>query len=125
VSCASVGILSQVASFLPKKIRPPDFYFSPNPIGNTYLEAETKEKVFFVASPEFGDLAGHTLIIVKALYGLWTSRACWHNRFADCLCDMGFEPSKGEPDIWMWQNGDVYEYIGVYVDDLAIVAKYP
>jgi hypothetical protein len=32
-------------------------------IGNAYLEAETKEKVFFVAGPEFGDLAGHTLII--------------------------------------------------------------
>jgi Reverse transcriptase (RNA-dependent DNA polymerase) len=38
---------------------------------------------------------------------------------------MGFEPSKGEPDIWMRQNGGVYEYIGVYVDDLAIVAKDP
>jgi Reverse transcriptase (RNA-dependent DNA polymerase) len=38
---------------------------------------------------------------------------------------MGFEPSKGEPDIWMRQNGDAYEYIGVYVDDLAIIAKDP
>jgi hypothetical protein len=38
---------------------------------------------------------------------------------------MGFEPSKGEPDIWMRRNRDVYEYIGVYIDDLAIVAKDP
>lgn len=30
-----------------------------------------------------------------------------------------------EPDIWMCQNGDIYEYIAVYVDDLAIVAKDP
>ena len=94
-------------------------------IGNAYLEAETKEKVFIIAGPEFGDLAGHTLIIVKALYGLRTSGARWHDRFADCLRDMGFEPSKAEPDIWMRRNGDVYEYIGVYVDDLAIVAKDP
>jgi hypothetical protein len=94
-------------------------------IGNAYLEAETKEKVFFIAGPEFGDLAGHTLVIVKALYGLRSSGARWHDRFADCLRDMGFVPSKAEPDIWMRQNGDVYEYIGVYVDDLAIVAKNP
>jgi hypothetical protein len=38
-----------------------------------YLEAYTKEKVFIVAGPEFGELKGHTLIIVKALYGLRTS----------------------------------------------------
>jgi hypothetical protein len=38
---------------------------------------------------------------------------------------MGFVPLKAEPDIWMWQNGDVYEYIGVYVNVLAMVAKDP
>jgi Reverse transcriptase (RNA-dependent DNA polymerase) len=56
---------------------------------------------------------------------LRTSGARWHDRFADCLRDMGFTPSKAEPDIWMQQNGDVYEYIGVYIDNLAIVAKNP
>ena len=34
-------------------------------IGNTYLEAEMKEKVFFVASPEFGDLAGIPLLLLR------------------------------------------------------------
>jgi hypothetical protein len=38
---------------------------------------------------------------------------------------MGFTPSKAKPDIWMRPNGDAYEYIGVYVYDLAIVAKAP
>ena len=36
-------------------------------IGNAYLEAETKEKVYIIAGPEFGELEGHTLIIFKAL----------------------------------------------------------
>ena len=52
-------------------------------IGNAYLEAYTKEKVYCIAGPEFGDLAGHTLVIVKALYGLRTSGARYHERFAD------------------------------------------
>jgi hypothetical protein len=38
---------------------------------------------------------------------------------------MGFFPSKVQPDIWMRPNGDVYEYIGVYTDDLAIIGKHP
>ena len=36
---------------------------------------------------------------------------------------MGFETSKADPDVWMQRNGDVWEYIAVYVDDLAIAAK--
>ena len=48
-------------------------------IGNVYLEAYTKEKVYFIAGPEFGPLEGHTLIIVKALYGLRTSGARFMN----------------------------------------------
>ena len=94
-------------------------------IGNAYLEAETLEKVYIEAGPEFGEREGHTLVIFKALYGLRSSGLRWHERFADCLRSMGFKPSKAEPDIWMRRNDDVYEYIGVYVDDLAIAAKDP
>ena len=32
---------------------------------------------------------------------------------------------KLEPDILMQQNGDMCEYIYVYVDDLEIVESYP
>ena len=54
-------------------------------IGNAYLEAYTKEKVYFIPGPELGDLEGHTLIIVKALYGLRTSGARFHDRLIDTL----------------------------------------
>ena len=52
-------------------------------VGNAYLEAETKEKLFVIAGPEFGAQNGHTLIVHKALYGLRTSGACWAERLAD------------------------------------------
>ena len=94
-------------------------------VGNAYLEAHTKEKVYVIAGPEFGDKEGHTLVFNKALYGLKSSGLRWHERFADTLRDMGFFPSKAEDDIWMRRNGDVYEYIATYVDDLAICAKDP
>jgi hypothetical protein len=70
-------------------------------IGNAYLEAYTAEKLYIVAGPEFGELEGHMLIISKALYGLRTSGLRWHEQFSQCLREMGFEPCKAEPDIWM------------------------
>ena len=94
-------------------------------VGNVYLEAKTKEKVCIIAGPEFGPLEGHLLLIHKALYGLRSSGLRWHEQFADTLRDMNFKPSKAENDIWMRRNGDVYEYIASYVDDLCIVAKQP
>ena len=92
-------------------------------VGNAYFEALTKEKVFSIAGKEFGEVAGHILIIQKALYGLRSSGARWHARFSDCLRDIGFEPSEADPDVWMRPIEGTYEYIAVYVDDLAIVAR--
>jgi hypothetical protein len=37
-------------------------------VGNAYLEAKTKEKVYIIGGPEFGVFEGHTLLIDKALY---------------------------------------------------------
>ena len=48
-------------------------------IGSAYLNSKTKEKVYIIAGPEFGPkLAGKRLIIVKALNGLKTSAARFH-----------------------------------------------
>jgi hypothetical protein len=89
-------------------------------ISNAYLEAFTMEWNYIVAGPEFGQLEGHYLIIVKALYGLRTSGLRWHERFTDCLCNEGFSSCKAEPDIWMRLNGNLYEYVATYVDDLCL-----
>jgi hypothetical protein len=94
-------------------------------IGNAYLEARTSEMVYIIAGPEFEELEGHILVIFKALYGLRSSGARWHERLADCLRGMGFFPCKAEPDIWMRKAGDRYEYVAVYVNDLAIALADP
>ena len=70
-------------------------------VGNSYLEAETSEKVYIIAGPKFGKLKNHILVIHKALYGLRTSGLHWHEHFANCLHEMGFFTCKAKPDIWM------------------------
>ena len=69
-------------------------------IGNAYCEAFTKEKVYIEAGPEFRDLQGRNLIILKALYGLRTSGLHWHERLADCLRDMLSNHAR-----WSWIFG--------------------
>ena len=94
-------------------------------IGNAYLNSETKEKIYVRAGPEFGKLEGNTLIVVKVLYGLKTSVAKWHEKLADTLRILRYEPSKVDPNLWIKDCGQWYEYIATYVDDLLIFSKDP
>ena len=96
-------------------------------VGNAYLEAYTDEKLCIIAGPEFKELQGHLLIMIKALYGTRSGGARWHDRLFDLLQELKFKPSKADPDAWMRPEpgGTCYEYIAVYVDDLAIAAKDP
>ena len=96
-------------------------------VGNAYLEAYTDEKLCIIAGPEFKELQGRLLIMVKALYGTRSGGARWHDRLFDILQELKFKPSKADPDVWMRPEpgGTCYEYIAVYVDDLAIAAKDP
>jgi len=94
-------------------------------IGNAHLETHTKEKVYIIADPEFGDCEGHVLIMSKALCGLHSSGLRWSERFADVLREMGFFTSKCEKDIWVCDKGDHYECIAVHVDNLMIATKDP
>ena len=96
-------------------------------VGNAYLEAYTDEKLCIIARPEFKELQGHLLIMIKALYGTRSGGARWHDTLFDILQELKFKPSKADPDAWMRPEpgGTCYEYIAVYVDDLAIAAKDP
>ena len=46
-------------------------------IGNAYLEAFPDEKLYVDAGPEFQELEGYILILLKALYGLKLSGKRW------------------------------------------------
>ena len=96
-------------------------------VGNEYLQALTKEKLYIVAGPEFEELQGHVLVMYKTLYGTRSGGASWHHKHFDILQQMNFKPSRADPDIWMRtsKDGTHYEYIAVYVDDLAICVKDP
>ena len=92
-------------------------------IGNAYLESFTQEKVYFITGPEFGPLAGHTLIIEMTLYGLRSSGLCFHERLSSVLHKYEFHQSRVDPDLWTHDGGSVWEYVVVYVDDIIVAMK--
>lgn len=96
-------------------------------IGSAYIQAQTKERVYTIAGPEFGKFEGYILIVVKALYGLQTSGNAWHEKFADNLRSLGFKPSKADSDLWLRYNKERGEYdmIAIFVDDILVFSKHP
>jgi hypothetical protein len=100
-------------------------------IGNAYLNAPTKEKIWFRAGDEFGSQAGRPVIIVRALYGLKGSANAWRNLLSSTMKhDLGFKACLADPDVWLKpttkRNGEkYYAYILIYTDDLLIIAENP
>lgn len=99
-------------------------------IGNAYLNAPCREKIWFVAGPECGDLHGKPCKLVRALYGLKSSGAAWRAMFsAFVVKSMGFTPTRADPDVYIRKNyrnnSEYYEYLLVYVDDVLVVSHAP
>ena len=79
-----------------------------------------------IAGLEFGpNLAGKRMIIFKSLYGLKTSSARFHEHLSEKLKRMGYVPSKAYLDLWIKKNGDNYEFIARFVDDVISFSKDP
>jgi hypothetical protein len=54
-------------------------------IGNAYLNAPCREKIWFQAGRECGHDMGKVMVITRALYGLRTSGASWRQMLSDTL----------------------------------------
>ncbi|GFH55427.1 hypothetical protein CTEN210_11903 [Chaetoceros tenuissimus] len=99
-------------------------------IGNAYLNANCREKLWTVAGPEFGSEKGSVMIIARALYGLKSSGAAWRAKLAETMSEIGYFPSQADPDVWLKaankEDGTpYYKYMLVYVDDILHIAEDP
>ena len=64
-------------------------------IGNAYLEAYTEELLYIIVGPEFEELEGHCMIIVKALYGTKTGGRTIVGEILECTQEDGILPFQG------------------------------
>ena len=99
-------------------------------IGNAYLNAPCREKIWFKAGIECGEHKGKVMIITRALYGLKSSGAAWRSMFAESLRKMHWIPTRVDADVYRREskkaNGEAYyELLLVYVDDCMVVSHDP
>ena len=99
-------------------------------IGNAYLNAQCRERVWMIAGKEFGSHEGKHVLIVRALYGLKSSGAAWRSHLAQTMLDLNFKSCLADPDVWMRaatkpDGFKYYEYILIYVDDILAISHAP
>jgi len=100
-------------------------------VQNAYLNAPTKEKLYTIAGPEFGPAkVGRPVLIVRALYGLRSSGARFHDHMAATLREGGFTACKADADVWLKaavkkDGTPYYEYVLCYCDDILAISEDP
>ena len=96
-------------------------------IGNAYLNAPNKEKIWTIAGHEFGTDKGSVFIITRALYGLKSASTAWRMFFAQTLTQLEFKPTRGDSDVYIKPQSKpdgtrYYEMLLVYVDDILVLS---
>ena len=99
-------------------------------IGNAYLNAPCREKLWTVAGAEFGSEKGAVMIISRALYGLKSSGAAWRSTLAQTMELLGYKPTQADPDVWLKRaikhdRTPYYKMMLIYVDDVLHLAEGP
>ena len=98
---------------------------------NAYLNAPCEERLWTICGPEFGpEYQGRKALLCRALYGLKSAGAPFHNHLVSCLSHLGFSSCKADPDVWLRAFNDekgceCYEYLLVYTDDVMVICKDP
>ena len=69
-------------------------------VGNAYLNASCRKRIWFVAGPESGSQHGTVIKVVRALYGLKLRGASWQSMFNSTILEMGFDPKVADPDVY-------------------------
>jgi Reverse transcriptase (RNA-dependent DNA polymerase) len=101
-------------------------------VQNVYINAESKENLYIKeAGPEFGPgFMGRPCMIVRALYRLKSSRACWHDHMAQMLRDMGYVTCVADHNVWMKAkvkptSDEYWEYFLIYSDNIPVMLHEP
>ena len=61
-------------------------------IGNAYLSAPCRKKVWFVGGTENGNDKGQVMVVTRALYGLKSSGASWRNMLSGTINSLPYRP---------------------------------
>ena len=108
-----------------------DLEISSCDIGNAFLNAECREKIWFEAGSELGQDRGKAMIVTRALYELKSSGAAWRSMFSNFIIQqLDFDPTIVDADVYRRKNfkedgTPYYELLLCYVDDVLLISHDP
>ena len=99
-------------------------------IQNAYLTEKFREIICTTAGPEFGSEEGSIMVVKMDIYGLKLSGAEFRANLASLLHNIGYTPSKADPDVYMIpeiksDRTEYYKYALVYVDGVLVISCVP
>ena len=69
--------------------------------GNAYIHIFTRDNIYTVTGPNFGEWEFQVLICVRYIYGLNIFMAMWHEALLYKSNIIVLLPSKVDPDLWI------------------------
>jgi hypothetical protein len=65
----------------------------------------------------------HLCKLDKSLYGLKQAPRAWFSRLSGILLQLGFQASKADVSLFIFNQANIEVYILIYVDDIIIASS--
>ncbi|KAI3511072.1 hypothetical protein L1887_18216 [Cichorium endivia] len=93
-------------------------------VNNAFLHGDLEEEVYMKIPQGFSkETETRVCRLQKSLYGLKQASRNWYHKFTKFLLHMGFEQSKADHSLFLWDKDGVYIAILIYVDDVIVVGN--
>ena len=89
-------------------------------VNNAFTESDLKEAIYMHSPPGMELKNGRVLRLLRSLYGLKQSAREWNRKCDKALKKLGFKQTEADPCVYFRESDD--SIVGVYVDDLLILA---
>lgn len=94
-------------------------------VQNAFLHGTLDETVYMFQPPGFVDASkpNHVCKLNRSIYGLKQAPRAWNGRFVSFITKQGFEQSKSDNRLFVYNNNGRLAYVIFYVDDIIVLSK--
>ncbi|GJW95117.1 ribonuclease H-like domain-containing protein, partial [Tanacetum coccineum] len=94
-------------------------------VKNSFLHGNLIETVYMHQPPGFQDsqYPDYVCLLQRSLYGLKQAPRAWFQRFASYITRVGFQHSRCDSSLFIYQQGTDTAYLLLYVDDIVLTAS--
>ncbi|PKI57338.1 hypothetical protein CRG98_022283 [Punica granatum] len=103
-----------------------ELYIHQMDVNNAFLHGDLKEEVYMELPLGFSASRNETVCrLRKSFYVLRQASRNWFSKFADALRQYGFLQSGADHSLFIFNRGNIFLGVLVYVDDLIIMGNNP